>query len=203
MLPAENMPKEKNLKLARMITENIIKGTLGATAWILMTLLEMGASGIDVFLNPSPYRDHSVYLFENFESKGNPKRKKEKPRETAVRQSLWRLRKLGFVEKRESKYFLTKAGRKLMQYVLSREKAIRKKWDGKYRVVIFDIPEKKRRVRDWLRSELYLLNYKKLQKSVFVGKHPLPSDLIEEIKSAKIGNCVNYLLLEKVYKNII
>lgn len=203
LLPDKNMSKEKNLKLARTITENVIKGTLGATAWVLMTLLEMGASGIDVFLNPSPYRDHSVYLFENFESKGNPKRKKEKPKETAVRQSLWRLRKQGFVEKRKNKYFLTKKGKMLMQYVSSRKKTVSQKWDGKYRVVIFDIPEKKSDERNWLRRELYLLNYRKLQKSVFIGKHLLTADLIKEIKASKIGNGVNYLLVEKAYRNIL
>ena len=63
-------------------------------------------------------------------------------------------------------------------------------------------PKRKRRPGDWLRQELYLLNYKKLQESVFISKHSLTVDLIKEIKTNKIGNCVNYLLVDKVYKNI-
>jgi len=78
-----------------------------------------------------------------------------------------------------------------------------RKWDRKYRVVIFDIPENKRKIRNWLREELYLLDYKKLQESVLIGKYALPDDLIEEIKKYKIGNYVNYLLVDKVYKNIV
>ena len=89
-----------------------------------------------------------------------------------------------------------------MQYVVSRKRSVNQKWDSKYRVVIFDIPEKESEKRNWLRQELVLLKYGKLQKSVFVGKHPLPADLIREIKSSKMGNYVNYLLVERIYKNI-
>jgi len=63
-------------------------------------------------------------------------------------------------------------------------------------------PEKQRKIRSWFRQELYLLNYKKLQESVFISKYSLTEDLIKEIKSHKIGNCVNYLLVDKIYKNI-
>jgi DNA-binding transcriptional regulator PaaX len=42
------------------------------------------------------------------------------------------------------------------------------KWDGKWRIVIFDIPEKKRVSRNALRAKLRDLGFKELQKSVFV-----------------------------------
>lgn len=41
-------------------------------------------------------------------------------------------------------------------------------WDGKWRIVIFDIPEKKRVARNALRAKLRDLGFKELQKSVFV-----------------------------------
>lgn len=197
------MLKVKNLKLARTITECVIKGTLGATAWVLITILEMGAMSAEVFLKPSVYGNPYMNFLDSFEGGKIPTKKKKRPEITAIRQSLWRLRKQGFVEKKEGKYFLTKKGKSLMRYVLNRKRSVSKKWDGKYRVVIFDIPEKESKKRSWLRQELYLLGYQKLQKSVFIGKHPLPADLIKEIKTAKIGNYVNYLLAEKAYKNIL
>lgn len=43
-----------------------------------------------------------------------------------------------------------------------------KKWDGKWRIIIFDIPEKERGARDGIRSKLYSLGFKQIQKSVFV-----------------------------------
>lgn len=43
-----------------------------------------------------------------------------------------------------------------------------KKWDGNWRVVIFDIPEKIKRVREALRMHLRNLGFYELQKSVFI-----------------------------------
>ena len=43
-----------------------------------------------------------------------------------------------------------------------------KKWDGKWRIIIFDIAQLKRMHRDALRGKLKELNFYKLQKSVWV-----------------------------------
>jgi len=74
-----------------------------------------------------------------------------------------------------------------------------KKWDGKYCLVIFDISEIKKSFRRWLREELYLLRYIKLQKSVFIGKYPLSQDIVKKIKKLGLNDFVNYLLVEKNY----
>ena len=44
------------------------------------------------------------------------------------------------------------------------------RWDGKWRIVIFDVPEKMKRAREALREKLRELGFKELQKSVFI--HP-------------------------------
>ncbi|OGN00023.1 MAG: CRISPR-associated endonuclease Cas2 [Candidatus Yanofskybacteria bacterium RIFCSPHIGHO2_02_FULL_41_29] len=44
------------------------------------------------------------------------------------------------------------------------------KWDSKWRVVIFDIPDKKKSAREALRRKLENMGFYKLQKSVFI--HP-------------------------------
>lgn len=41
-------------------------------------------------------------------------------------------------------------------------------WDCKWRVIIFDIPEKDRFIRDGIRLCLYQIGFKQIQKSVFV-----------------------------------
>ena len=66
--------------------------------------------------------------------------------------------------------FLTKDGEKLLDRYEILELKIKKpkKWDGKYRMVIFDIKEGKRRVRDDLRRWLEELGFLKLQNSVWV-----------------------------------
>lgn len=47
-----------------------------------------------------------------------------------------------------------------------------KKWDGKWRLVFFDIPEKERQFRDILRQHLYDLDFFKIQQSVFISPYP-------------------------------
>ncbi len=48
------------------------------------------------------------------------------------------------------------------------------RWDGKWRIVIFDIPEYLKKTRDTLRMRLKQIGMIELQKSVFV--HPFPCD---------------------------
>ena len=47
-----------------------------------------------------------------------------------------------------------------------------KKWDGRWRVVIFDIPEELRPARNRFRRKLKELNFEIVQKSVFRSKLP-------------------------------
>ena len=100
---------------------------------------------------------------------------------TAIR-SLYEAR---FVEKRVLKdgkveIVISKNGtRRAMIENLSTLKIARpKKWDGYFWIVLFDIPEKRKRVRDALRFHLKKMDFYELQKSVFI----LPFPCVKEIK---------------------
>lgn len=71
---------------------------------------------------------------------------------------------------------LTTEGKRQAGYLNLFDRAIRfkkpKQWDRKWRVVIFDIPEKQRVFRDILRAHLQELGFFKLQQSVFVSPYP-------------------------------
>lgn len=56
-----------------------------------------------------------------------------------------------------------------------------KRWDGKWRIVLFDIPEKSRAFRDILREHLRELKFYKLQHSVFVSPEPFEKPILELI----------------------
>lgn len=58
-----------------------------------------------------------------------------------------------------------------------------KKWNGKWLIVVFDIPEKKKRDRDILRNKLYELGFGKLQRSVFISPFDIYEDLVEFLES--------------------
>jgi len=72
------------------------------------------------------------------------------------------------------------------------------KWDGKWRIVIFDIPNKKRVARDVLRQKLKEMDFQILQESVFIHPYPCEKE-IEVIKSVyEIWPYVNLIIAEKI-----
>lgn len=73
-----------------------------------------------------------------------------------------------------------------------------KKWDGKWRVLIFDIPEKRRQTRDKVRNTLRAIGFKRLQHSVWV--YPFDcEDFITLLKmDFKIGKDLLYIIAEGV-----
>ena len=104
----------------------------------------------------------------------NPKLDKEQ-----VRQSLYDVKNKGYVREKIIKstedgmiikFELTKKGKELLRgyefYNLKTEHP--KKWDGKWRFIIFDIPEKSRYARDIFRDKLKNLGFFMLQQSVWV-----------------------------------
>ena len=70
--------------------------------------------------------------------------------------------------------FLTEKGRERVLTFDDTKMRIEKpvRWDGKWHVVLFDIPEKHKRAREALRFKLRELGFHQWQKSVFV--HPYP-----------------------------
>ena len=70
------------------------------------------------------------------------------------------------------------------------------KWDSRWRILIFDIPEKKRWLRDRIRDTLLAVGFKRLQKSVWVYPHDC-EDFITLLKADfKIGKDLLYLIAE-------
>ncbi len=64
------------------------------------------------------------------------------------------------------------------------------KWDGKWRVAVFDIPEQNRRIRQALRMGLRMLEFKPLQKSVWISKINCTKELRDYINSLDLSDYV-------------
>jgi phenylacetic acid degradation operon negative regulatory protein len=62
----------------------------------------------------------------------------------------------------------------------------KQKWDGKWRVVIFDIAEINKRTRNLLRAKLKELGFGMLQESVWVSPHDFGKDVAEFFESQKL-----------------
>jgi hypothetical protein len=116
----------------------------------------------------------------------------EKRRRYQEYQELWRnfykIKKRGdlkFVKEKDGYliYRPTKKGREKIKKVVFDELILEKpkRWDKKWRLFIFDIPESKKRTRNALRKKLQELGFYQCQKSVWI--HPFPC--LEEVEFLK------------------
>lgn len=69
----------------------------------------------------------------------------------------------------------------------------KKKWDRKWRLVLFDIPESIKKTRDALRRKLKHLGFLEFQKSVFVYPYPCRDEINFVINFFDIAESVYYI----------
>lgn len=119
-------------------------------------------------------------------------------KENSVRTILWRLQKKGLVKKKEKKYCLTLEGSKIIKIFHTKKIKKTESWDGKWRIVMFDIPERKREWRDWLRWQLLIWEYKPLQKSVFIGKQALEEDFYSKIIEQGLNQFIKLITIGEI-----
>jgi DNA-binding transcriptional regulator PaaX len=117
-----------------------------------------------------------------------------------VRSSASKLAKKGLLKFNGKYYELTEDGkRKLRQLEIQGYKLSRpKRWDRKWRVIIFDIPEKKRHVREKIRNLFISAGLIRLQDSVWVYPYDC-EDIIGLLKTDfGVGKDVLYLIVDEI-----
>ena len=76
-------------------------------------------------------------------------------------------------------------------------------WDKKWRVVIFDIPDKyRRRSRDALRDKLKEIGFYQLQKSVWVFPYPCEKEIQFLCELFDINPFVNIVIAQNIYDDV-
>lgn len=110
---------------------------------------------------------------------------------------VWRSLKAGYIEKIEKNgeiYIrITPQGNEKNKRDFSMIAFQKKSWDKKWRVVIFDIEEINKNVRERLRNKLKELGFGMLQESVFITPHDILKDFSEFVESSNLADYV-YLL---------
>lgn len=140
----------------------------------------------------------------------NRKYIKNKTNEEKIINSLKRLRKNSLIilrEKEDGKFLvqLTNKGKKKIEEIDIENMKIQKQqnWDKKWRIIIFDIPDKhKKRARDALRERLQKLNFYKLQKSVWACPYPCEKEVQFLCEFFNITSFVNIITADKIYDDI-
>ena len=150
-----NLRKRKN---------SVGKITLSASKIILAVLWETGKITTQSFFPPQYAKKYGyTSLYRNY-----------------YRNSLYGLKRRGVVEKTsDGIYRLTKQGEEeaFFAYLNTESKVYKpekQKWDKKWRIVFFDVPEKKRCYRDYLRTILKTVGFKEFQKSTWIFPYHVP-----------------------------
>lgn len=93
---------------------------------------------------------------------------------------------------------LTKAGQ--LEALLS--KATRRnegvKWDGKWRIVMFDIPESSKNKRHFFRALLKTNGFYKLQASVYINPYPLNREALEYLSKTGLINYIRIVRIDEM-----
>jgi len=118
---------------------------------------------------------------------------------------LGRLKQDGEIEfvERDGKSYarLTKKGRRTL--ALHREKLRlqeprRKRWDKRYRLIIFDVPEKRKRVRERIRREFQEAGFLRIQDSAWIYPHDCEAFIALLKAELHIGRDVLYVVIESI-----
>jgi len=117
----------------------------------------------------------------------------------SVTRAIGRLIKNNLIEKKDGRYHVTSKGESRLQELTMLSGVEREeKWDKKWRVVIYDIPEKEKHKRDELRSMLMLTGFTKLQDSVWV--YPFRCDEVVTLLKfkLKLGKRAVYMIVDAI-----
>ncbi|HVZ12084.1 MAG TPA: hypothetical protein VG965_03565 [Patescibacteria group bacterium] len=164
----------------------------GSLTYILLSVLE-NAVDCAIKLDDFIYHPYKYSKGNNYPPSFN------KP---ALVKTIRRLREAGYIDREKNQegviLKLTKLGQ---DYLKPFED---EKWDHKYRVVIWDIPERKRRIRDLFRRRLREWGFKNWQKSVWVSKQNITIQLRSLITELELEKYVSVIesddkTLEKIF----
>ena len=93
---------------------------------------------------------------------------------------------------------ITRKGREIVLTFRIEKMSIKpmKRWDRKWRVILFDVPEKYRRGRDALRSALKKMDFLEYQKSVFIHPFECQNEVDFVIEYFQLRSWVRFLVAE-------
>jgi len=121
-----------------------------------------------------------------------------------LRKEVNSLYRFEFITKKENKdgsvtVLLTEKGElKALNQQLKDLKNNKQKWDKKWRMVAFDIPEKDRRGRNALRHKLKNIGFCELQKSIFIFPYDCQKEIALLVKIFDLKKYVRFAVLEMI-----
>jgi len=125
--------------------------------------------------------------------------------EVAVRATLFRLRKKKLIKDsskgRETLFSIAPAGQEVISGYLKRISRAKKEWNGKWLIFSFNIPEKKRKLRNNLRNELIFLGFGRLHTNLWICPYDIRNDCNKIIKDLKLKDYTEIFIADYIGVN--
>ncbi len=125
----------------------------------------------------------------------------EASKKQSIRRAINRLITSGDLERTSdgAGWTLSEHGRRKLTHLVALARDERPKtWDGKWRIVIFDVPESRKKLRDTLRHQLQAAGFQKIQDSVWAYPYRC-EDIIALLKfELHLGRSLLYLIADTV-----
>ena len=125
---------------------------------------------------------------------------KNKQEQKKIYNQIYHLEKFGYINK---KGFTKKGILRLLKAKTKQEAKTKKKWDGRWCLVIFDIPEKQRLARGNLRTILRELGFLKLQNSVWVSPDDYFNLLQNIVREYRIAPFVVLMEVKRISNDLL
>jgi len=157
----------------RIPLQTIILSTLSITGILAVAMVAPNAVRLFDYLNPISRRN-SIRFNQR------------------ITQALLRLERRGLIrmtgEGKKREIHLTKQGEKLVNdlYTGAYVIPLPARWDGKWRLVMFDVPEKRKKIRDTLRFLLRSAGFVHFQDSAWI--QPYPCDELVTLLRSHLGS---------------
>ena len=174
----EDLEKKVTIRKKKTDIQKAILATIAAAGILSMALVAPGAL-------------QALKLF-GFQLHNRQKEVIARTRNTLIKNGCIAKDEKGFL-------FLTSKGKIKLNYLdQSLLQTKPKKWDGKWRVLIFDIKQKQTPTRNKIRRTLARIGFKKLQNSVWIYPYDC-EEYVTLLKSDfKIGKNLLYLIIEEI-----
>lgn len=201
--PSQPQASDQTEVLAKLLyskVERDKRNKIRASIKNVLTVLGIGATITAAALAPKA----ASSLLKTFYKKENNWDSWKQFNQGYLRQTLRRLERQKLVEVRKingkEQITITDTGKtKLLTYSLAElEVPKQKNWDKKWRIVIYDIPNKKKRLQKLMRETLKNLGFLQIQESVYINPYPCYKE-IEFLRTYyRMDEYIKYLLVEKL-----
>ena len=115
--------------------------------------------------------------------------------------TIHRLEQEGLIKKakkeKKTHLLLTQQGKRFIKEHREAVRGSPHSWDEKWRLVVFDIPEEKRKLRDYLRRYLITLGFGKVQRSIWISPYDFSGVIQRYARKLKLSDYIFQITADK------